>query len=59
MSDAIKVALVASLANGLVTWGIVSTKLDWMRRDIDKQDIRIERLYERTESSKKESNPTS
>lgn len=29
------IALVTAIINGGVTWGIVSTKLAWMRRDID------------------------
>lgn len=28
-------AIIGALLNGAVTWGIVSTKLAWMRRDID------------------------
>ena len=35
MSDALTIALVTAIINGGVTWGIVSTKLAWMRRDID------------------------
>jgi len=33
--DSILVAVLGALFNGGVTWGIVSTKLAWMRRDID------------------------
>lgn len=35
MSDELLIAVVGALFNGAVTWGIVSTKLSWMRRDID------------------------
>ena len=41
MSDAIWLALLSAVFNGAVTWGIVSTKLAWMRRDIDSQGERI------------------
>lgn len=35
MSEALAIALVTALVNGAVTWGVVSTKLAWMRRDLD------------------------
>lgn len=35
MSETLLIALVTSVLNGAVTWGVVSTKLAWMRRDID------------------------
>lgn len=35
MSDALLIAVAGALVNGCVTWGVVSTKLAWMRRDID------------------------
>jgi hypothetical protein len=35
MPPEIAVALVSALLNGAVTWGVVSTKLAWLRRDID------------------------
>ena len=44
MSDELLIAIVGALFNGAVTWGIVSTKLAWMRSDIDKQDGRIAAL---------------
>lgn len=34
MSDAL-IVLAGAVINGAVTWGVVSTKLAWMRRDID------------------------
>lgn len=39
------VAMVA--VNGAVTWGILSTKLDFLRRDVDLAHRRIDRLDER------------
>jgi hypothetical protein len=42
MSEAVKIALLTALANGLVTWGIVTTKMDWMRADIAKIEHRLE-----------------
>jgi hypothetical protein len=47
MSDAIKIALLSSVANGLVTWGVVSTKLEWLRRDVDRLESRIALVEQR------------
>ena len=33
--------VVGVVANGAVTWGIISTKLDWLRRDLDEALKRI------------------
>lgn len=44
MSEALAIALVTALVNGAVTWGVVSTKLAWMRRDIDDLMQRIRSL---------------
>lgn len=44
MSEALLMALVGAALNGAVTWGVVSTKLAWMRRDIEQLDKRTERL---------------
>jgi hypothetical protein len=41
MSDAIKLTLLSALANGFITWGVVSTKLEWLRRDVDRLDTRV------------------
>lgn len=47
MSDGLIVALMGAVLNGAVTWGIVSTKLAWMRRDLDSQDARLTYLERR------------
>lgn len=44
MSDGLFIALVSALLNGAVTWGIVSTKLAWMRRDLDDHHARLQYL---------------
>jgi hypothetical protein len=41
MSDPVMLALVSAVANGLVTWGVVSVKLEWLRRDLDRVDGRV------------------
>lgn len=41
MSETMQIALITALINGAVTWGIVSTKLAWLRRDMDKVEVRI------------------
>lgn len=40
MSETVQIALITALINGAVTWGIISTKLAWLRRDVDKLDVR-------------------
>lgn len=41
MSEAVKIALITAVLNGAVTWGVVSTKLEWMRADINKVENRL------------------
>lgn len=41
MSEAMQIALVTALINGAVTWGIISTKLAWLRRDIERLESRV------------------
>ena len=41
MTEALQIALLTAIVNGAVTWGIVSTKLAWLRRDLDKVETRI------------------
>lgn len=40
VSEAIQIAVITALVNGAVTWGIINTKLAWLRRDVDKLDQR-------------------
>lgn len=44
MSDSVKIAIVTAVLNGMVTWGVVTTKMDWMRADIAKVERRLEVL---------------
>lgn len=44
MSDNLLLLLGGAIINGAVTWGVVSTKLDWMRRDIDALISRVGHL---------------
>ena len=41
MSEAVFIALVTAAFNGAVTWGVVSTKLAWMRADLDRHEARL------------------
>ena len=41
MSDAVQIALVTAFVNGLITWGVITTKLAWLRRDIDRLESRV------------------
>lgn len=52
MSEGVKIAIVTAILNGAVTWGVVSTKLEWLRRDVDRHDVRIELLEDRTRGVK-------
>jgi hypothetical protein len=47
VSDSVLLIIVSALINGAVTWGVVSTKLTWLRRDVDAHDSRLTHL-ERT-----------
>lgn len=38
MSEAVQVVVISALVNAAVTWGVISTKLAWLRRDVD--DVR-------------------
>lgn len=42
MSETVQIVLVSALVNGAVTWGIMTTKLAWLRRDVDKLESRVE-----------------
>jgi hypothetical protein len=44
MPPELQVLLLSALFNGAVTWGVVSTKLAWLRRDIDALADRLGRL---------------
>lgn len=44
MTDTIKVAVFTAIINGAVTWGVMSTKLEWLRSDIAKVEQRIDRI---------------
>lgn len=35
MTEALQIAIFSAIFNGAVTWGIISTKLQWLRRDVD------------------------
>lgn len=35
MSENVLLLLLSAVVNGAVTWGVVSTKLEWFRRDLD------------------------
>ena len=47
MSEALQIALVTALLNGAVTWGVMSTKLAWLRRDVEKLEARVSACEQR------------
>ena len=53
MSESIKIAIMTSIANGLVTWGVVTTKLDWLRRDVERLEHRVELIESKLTQAQK------
>jgi hypothetical protein len=47
LQSELTVAMIGAILNAAVTWGVVSTKLAWMRRDIDTLMKWRERFMER------------
>lgn len=45
--ESIAIAVATIVINGAVTWGVVSTKLAWMRRDLDDHHLRLQWLERR------------
>lgn len=43
MSESLQIIVVSALVNAGVTWGVISTKLAWLRRDLDQLQARFER----------------
>lgn len=44
LTEALVVAFITAGVNGAVTWGVVSTKLQWLRRDVDAAHARLDAL---------------
>lgn len=44
MSEHMLLVLITALVNGAVTWGVVTTKMAWLRRDVDLAHERIDRM---------------
>lgn len=47
MSPELLFSVLGVIVNGAVTWGIISTKLDFLRRDVDHAHRRLDALSER------------
>lgn len=47
MSENLILLLLSGVLNGAVTWGVVTTKLAWMRRDLDDHHTRLRWLEQR------------
>jgi hypothetical protein len=47
VSETVQIALLSAVINGAVTWGIISTKLAWLRRDVDSHQERLDQLDRR------------
>lgn len=41
MSETLQIVLASALMNGAVTWGVMTTKLAWLRRDVDDLKERV------------------
>jgi hypothetical protein len=48
VSPELIVAVVGAILNGAVTWGVMSTKLAWLRRDVDELRGIVFKLQEAT-----------
>lgn len=35
MSETVQIAVLTAALNAAVTWGIITTKMAWLRRDVD------------------------
>lgn len=44
MSEGLLIVIVTAACNGLVTWGVVSTKLAWIRADLERHEKRLDAL---------------
>lgn len=42
--EAVMIAVATALINGAVTWGVVSVKLEWLRRDVDAAHARLDQM---------------
>ena len=42
MSESLQIIVVSALVNAGVTWGVISTKLAWLRRDLDNLQARFD-----------------
>ena len=40
-------AMVDTVGNGLVTWGIIAAKLAWLRRDVGNAHKRLDKMEDR------------
>ncbi len=47
MIDALLIAAVTGMVSGLVTWGGLAVKLEWLRRDVDRAHVRLDTHDER------------
>lgn len=52
MSDTVLIVLGTAILNGAVTWGVISTKLAWFRRDLDDHHRRLTWLEQRAAALK-------
>jgi hypothetical protein len=44
MPDSVALIVLSAIINAATTWGVVSTKLAWLRRDVDDAHRRIDSL---------------
>lgn len=42
--ETLLIVAITAAVNGAVTWGVVSVKLDWLRRDVDLAHWRLDQL---------------
>lgn len=53
MSEAVLIAIFSGVVNGAVMWGVMSTKLQWLRTDVDDLSERLEYMERRNYAAHK------
>lgn len=53
IGEAVLIAVVSAIINGAVVWGVVSTKLEWLRADVDHAHRRLDMINAPEQSARR------